>query len=149
MLWRMSEEDMPRWTYHMLSRICHAVGKPEGPCSRRRERFGKDPLLVDGGDPSHGMKKYGLAQRRRDENGILNLVHPPSPPDLNPSEGCWNIFKQRIRKVRGLRYLTDEQLQEKANEVWSGITLSEVRARIAEMPERCELLRETCGKRIK
>ena len=58
---------------------------------------GHDFFLVEDGDPSHGMKKRGVAQRKREAYKVENLVHPPSSPDLNPSEAAWNIFKQRIR----------------------------------------------------
>jgi len=39
----------------------------------------KDPgnwLLQEDGDPSHGMRKEGLARRLKDENWIVNLKHP-------------------------------------------------------------------------
>jgi hypothetical protein len=106
-------------------------------------------LLVEDGDPSHGMKKPGLAQRYRDANSILTLIHPPSSPDLNPSEAAWNIFKQRIRQIRGLRDMSIDQLKETANQVWKEISLEEIRTRIAEMPERCQIVANNGGKRIK
>ena len=114
-----------------------------------RSVHGHKFLLVEDGDPSHGMKKRGLAQRKRDAYSVENLIHPPSSPDLNPSEAAWNIFKQRIRQVPSLRWMSDEELQVKIDEVWSSITLKEVRDRISDMPERCEILSKNGGKRIK
>ena len=95
------------------------------------------------------MKKRGLAQRKRDAYSVENLIHPPSSPNLNPSEAAWNIFKQRIRQVPSLRRMSDEELQVKIDEVWSSITLKEVQDRISDMPERCEILSKNGGKRIK
>ena len=106
-------------------------------------------VLQEDGDPSHGMKKRGLAQRKRELYGVENLIHPPSSPDLNPSEACWNIWKQRMRKVVGLADMPMERLKEVANEVWAGITLEQVQDRIKDMPERCVILRKNGGKRIK
>ena len=95
------------------------------------------------------MKKRGVAQRKREAYGVENLIHPPSSPNLNPSKAAWNIFKQRIRQVPGLRDYTDEQLQAKIDEVWSSITLKEIQDRILDMPERCKILATNGGKRIK
>jgi hypothetical protein len=33
-------------------------------------------LLQEDGDPSHGKRKKGLAQRIRDKNNIKSLTHP-------------------------------------------------------------------------
>ena len=41
------------------------------------------------------------------------------------------------------------QLIEVGQKVWKGITMKELRARIKDMPERCRLLRNNGGKRIK
>lgn len=44
-------------------------------------------LLQEDGDPSHGMRKRGLAQEYKDAHNIQNLSHPAQSPDLNPIEG--------------------------------------------------------------
>jgi hypothetical protein len=53
-------------------------------------------LLQEDGDPSHGMRKQGLAHKLKQENWITNLKHPAQSPDLNPIEAIWNIIKQRL-----------------------------------------------------
>ena len=103
-------------------------------------------LFQEDGDPSHGIRKAGLAQHIKNINGIANLVYPPQSPDLNPMEGVWNILKQRIRRRR---WTTLDKLKEVLQDEWSKITMQEVRARIAEMPRRCQLFVETGGKPIK
>ena len=53
-------------------------------------------LLQEDGDPSHGMRKRGLAQEYKEAHYIQNLVHPAQSPELNPIEGIWSIVKQRL-----------------------------------------------------
>ena len=113
------------------------------------ERHHHKFLLVEDGDSLHGIRKADLAQRRKDTNSILNLVHPASPPHLSPSEAAWNIFKQRIRQIRGLRDMSINQLTETANKVWSGIPLEQIRSRVKEMPDRCRIVVKNGGKRVK
>ena len=74
------------------------------------------------------------------------LNHPPQSPDLNPTEGVWNILKQRVRRRRcsNVRELKRVILDE-----WDKISIDEIRARIKEMPARCKRLIATEGKAIK
>jgi hypothetical protein len=51
--------------------------------------------------------------------------------------------------IRGIREMAIPQLIEVGQEVWRGITMKEVRERIKDMPERCNILRNNGGKRIK
>ena len=44
-------------------------------------------LLQEDGDPSHGMRKQGLAQEYKASAKVQNLSHPAQSLDLNPVEG--------------------------------------------------------------
>ena len=49
-------------------------------------------------DPSHGIRKKGLAAQYKADHNIINLKHPAQSPDLNPIKAIWNIIKQRLRR---------------------------------------------------
>jgi transposase len=87
-----------------------------------------------------------MAQVYLYSNWIPVLRHPPQSPDLNPMEACWNILKQRARK-RVFHSL--EEYKQVMQDEWSKITIEEVRARIAEMPDRCKRPVESRGAPIK
>jgi len=53
-----------------------------------RSVHGHDFFLIEDGDPSHRMRKRGIAQRKRESYKVDNLIHPLSSPDLNPSEAA-------------------------------------------------------------
>jgi hypothetical protein len=100
-------------------------------------------LLQEDGDPSHGMRKRGLAQEYRDSYGIQNLSHPAQSPDLNPIEGIWAIIKQRLRQRV---FDSEDELKKALQEEWDKITMKEIRDRIADLPRRCaELIRSGGG----
>lgn len=65
-------------------------------------------LLQEDGDPSHGMRKDGLARGYKESYNVHNHKHPAQSPDLNPIEGIWNIIKQRLRRRA---FDTNEDLQ--------------------------------------
>ncbi|KAE9366382.1 hypothetical protein N431DRAFT_438767, partial [Stipitochalara longipes BDJ] len=103
-------------------------------------------LLQEDGDPSHGMRKEGLARKLKDDNWIVNLTHPAQSPDLNPIEAIWNIIKQRLRRRI---FYSEEEVKEALQEEWSKVTMEEVRRRIKDMPGRCARLIKNGGKPIK
>ena len=111
-----------------------------------RAQSGGNWILQEDNDPSHGIRKYGLAQAHKDKYYIISLIHPAQSPDLSPIEACWNILKQR---VRNRVYQTLGELKSILQEEWSRITLEEIRARISEMPQRYKQLVYICSKPIK
>lgn len=111
-------------------------------------------ILQEDNDGSHGTRlKNNVARQIKERAGIRCLKHPAQSPDLNPIEGIWNAFKQRLRQ-RYHEWKTLEELKEIAREEWDRIRNSvdgtlKVQRRIAEMPWRCEILRKTRGERIR
>lgn len=103
-------------------------------------------LLQEDGDPSHGMRKEGLADAYKKSRGIKNLAHPPQSPDLNPIEGIWNIIKQRLRHQI---FDTEEEMKQALQDEWDKITIEEIRDRIADMSRRCAELVRCSGKPIR
>ena len=114
----------------------------------KRQR-GHTPILQEDGDPSHGKRKRGVAERRREASGITSLIHPPYSPDLSPIEGCWNIWKQRMRTIPDLDLLEQEEFERIANDTWRDIDMHSIRQRIADLPNRCKMLIKNGGQRIK
>lgn len=111
-----------------------------------RLRTQNQVYLQEDGDPSHGMRKEGLAAELKATNWVINIKHPAQSPDLNPIEGIWNIIKQRIRQRH---FYTDEEVKQALQEEWDRITLEEIRTRISDMPYRCRQLTRNGGKAIK
>jgi transposase len=114
------------------------------------KKAGRRAILQEDNDPSHGTKglKANLAKSFKRDNNIelLKHGHPAQSPDLNPHEGVWNILKHRVRKRK---WHTLKELKEIILEEWDRITMDEIRARISEMPRRCEQLVEIGVKGIK
>ena len=103
-------------------------------------------LLQEDGDPSHGMRKKGLAQEYKAIYNIQNLSHPAQSPDLNPIEGIWAILKQRLRRRI---FDSEEEMKQALQEEWDKITMEEIRFRIADMSRRCAELVRSSGKPIR
>lgn len=113
---------------------------------KNRSKYPGNWLLQEDGDPSHGMRKEGLAQKLKKENSISNFKHPAQSPDLNPIEAIWNIIKQRLRRRI---FYSDEEVKEALQEEWSKVTQQEIQKRISDMPGRCLRLTKNSGKAIK
>jgi hypothetical protein len=129
------------YTEHILPHYINAIHNARCYCDEQVYW-----LLMEDGDPSHGMKKRGVACELKDVNWITNLKHPAQSPDLNPMEGIWNIIKNRLRKKI---YYSNKELKEAIQAEWDKITLEDIRERIRDMPRRCDLLVKTSGKAIK
>ena len=111
-----------------------------------RDIDNKPWLLQEDSDPSHGMRKKGLAQEYNAIHNIQNLSHPAQSPNLNPIEGIQAILKQRLqRRIFDL----EEEIKQALQEEQDKITIEEIRFRIADMPRRCAELVRSSGKPIR
>ena len=98
-------------------------------------------------DPSHGTRSTNnVAARAKKASDIQILLHPAQSPDFNPVEAIWNIIKARIR---GRTFKSIEEFKAAIEAEWRHITLTQIRRRIREMPDRCERIFELQGARIK
>jgi hypothetical protein len=111
-----------------------------------REIDDKPWLLMEDGDPSHGMRKHGLAAELKARHNVQNITHPAQSPDLNPIEGVWAILKQR---VRNRLFDSEEEMKEVLQEEWAKITMEEIRDRIADLPRRCAQLVKYGGRPVR
>ncbi|KAF1816795.1 hypothetical protein P152DRAFT_762 [Eremomyces bilateralis CBS 781.70] len=103
-------------------------------------------MLQEDNDPSHGTQSFNVASALKHAHWITCIKHPPQSPDLNPIEALWGILKQSGRK-RVWRSITE--LKQVLIDEWDKISMEEVRARIAEMPSRCQLLVDSKGNIVK
>jgi len=102
-------------------------------------------ILQQDNDNSHGTRSVdNLVTQFLHLYYITIFDHPPQSPDLNPIEGVWNILKQRVRKGWFDWHIQDEFKQVVQDE-WDKITIFEIRARIAEMKVRCEMVIQEHG----
>lgn len=111
-----------------------------------KEIDNKPWLLQEDNDPSHGMRKKGLAQEYKEAHNIQNLVHPTQSPDLNPIEAIWAIIKQRVRRRI---FDTKNEMKKALQEEWDKITMQEIRNRIANLPKRYILVAKSSGKPVR
>ena len=131
---------MEYYTNHQLPDYCERV-------NWLRLMYGRG-ILQEDSDTSHGIirskedKEAGtenIATQLKNDNWIETLDHPAQSPDLNPIEAIWNLLNERVHQ----RDWRDQyELRTVIQEEWNWIDLSEIRARIAEMPWRCWILRE-------
>jgi hypothetical protein len=114
---------------------------------RLKQRHGQKFWFQEDNDPSHGTRsKNNVPKRLKDASHVLILVHPAQSPDLNPIEGIWLIIKERLR---GGQWQTIEAFKQAILDAWRGISLSQIRRRIGEMPWRCDRVVKEEGRRIK
>ena len=131
---------MDYYTSHQLPDYCDSV-------NWLRVIYGRG-ILQEDGDLSHGKKQSkedkeagieNIATQLKIDNWIETLKHPTQSPDLNPIEAIWNILKERVYRRK---WDNQYELRTVISEEWERVTLDEIRARIAEMPWRCRMLRE-------
>ena len=113
-------------------------------------------ILQEDGDKSHGIIRSkedealgveNIATQFKNDNWVKTMIHPAQLPDLNPIEGVWNLLNERVHQRH---WHTQWELRTVIQEEWNRITLKEIKARIAETPWRCCMLREgNASKHIK
>ncbi len=104
-------------------------------------------ILQEDNDNSHDTRsKDNVVVRFKAANWIETLSHSPQSPDLNPSEAIWNILKMRVKRRQ---YNTVAELKQVLLDEWDKITMKEIRDRISEMPQRCQILTANGGEAIK
>jgi hypothetical protein len=89
-------------------------------------------LVVEDGAPAHTSKVNG---RARKEMGIQNLSHPPSSPNLNPTEAMWRTLKLRVSAIRP-RATTLDKLWAQICKVWEEIDIDSINEQVMSMPAR-------------
>ena len=114
---------------------------------RLEERHQHRYMLQEDNDGSHGTRSLRNPCRRLKINANLELLlHPAKSPDLNLTEGVWEIIKQRLR---GGSWQTVEEFKEAIRREWRHATQEEIRRRIRELPWRCRKLCNNNGDRIR
>ncbi|KAF1970792.1 hypothetical protein BU23DRAFT_472995, partial [Bimuria novae-zelandiae CBS 107.79] len=88
--------------------------------------------------------------------GVRLLIHLGRSPDLNPTEGCWLILKEKAKRrlhkpCEGETPWdrTTKHLKDILRQIWDEISINEIRELIEEMPDRCQRLIETGGEKIR
>jgi transposase len=99
--------------------------------NQARDR-GVDVKVVEDGASVHFK---GQAKTMRDMLDIPNHPHPPSLPDLNPIEGCWNIVKGKLRRMQP-RPTSEEGLWKEVQRIWAEIPQERIDRMIDSMNER-------------
>lgn len=105
--------------------------------------------LEEDGDKSHGRGTGGLADEYRKEHGITTHWHPASSPDMSPIEACWNILKNRFRRVYWETPPSERQMRDKLIEIWDNIDQKEIQKRFDELPARMARIHSNGGKQIR
>jgi hypothetical protein len=111
--------------------------------SNAKQQFNDKWRLQQDNDPKHRSSK---TERWLAVNVPLIMDWPSNTPDLNPIENMWNIMKHRIEKrkptnINELKIFIDEE--------WKNIEKDVIINLINSMKNRCLLVIESKGERIK
>ncbi|CEH18006.1 TRANSPOSABLE ELEMENT-RELATED [Ceraceosorus bombacis] len=103
--------------------------------------IGGHPTLVEDNAPVHTAK---LTKEMARQLGYTPLPHPPNSPDLNPIENCWAWLKNQLKNSERSPKNEDE-LFEKAQELWAKMPQSLVDRCIDSMEGRLKAVKRTRG----
>jgi transposase len=101
--------------------------------NQARER-GVDVKVVEDGASVHFK---GQAKSMQELCDIPNHPHPPSSPDLNPIETCWNILKGKLRRLQP-RPTSEDGLWKEVQRLWAEIPQDKINRLIDSMDEQRE-----------
>jgi hypothetical protein len=105
---------------------------------------GVEIKIVEDGAPVHWK---GDAPGIRAMLPIVTQEHPPSSPDLNPIERCWQSVKIRLTSMD--RHATSmDGLWKEIKRIWDEIPQETIDGFIMDMYKRREQVVEACGKQI-
>lgn len=100
--------------------------------------------VMEDGAPVHWK---GVAPAIREMLPIVTQSHPPSSPDLNPIERCWQIVKVRLTSMERHATKVDE-LWEHIQRIWDEIPQDTIDKFILDMVNRREKVLAASGKQI-
>ena len=82
---------------------------------------GQEVYVVEDNAPVHNCV---VANEVRANLGIARANHPPSSPDLNGIEPCWNLLKQRFAQLQKMPTNLN-MLWEAAQKAWNEIPIEQ------------------------
>lgn len=108
-----------------------------------RKEPGVELVLMQDSAPGHVAHE---TQVDLQERGIKVIKWPPSSPDLNPIESCWNWMKDYLEDKYGLDdHPGYDKLRRYVLEAWNELPDDYLKELLASMPSRCQAVIDANG----